>query len=209
MKGVRRCILMFLVVLSFNVEAQPYVELGFGVGVWHESHVLDATSSSLPLQGYLEVGSESGKYSLTTLYDFHSSYSFENYELNPTFIGLFVNREILGISYNPIKVQFLGSVGGIYEFHRFIDNGNVNVPGYALEEEKQQGLGLAVRVITKVEYKNFVLTPQLQVFRSDQQFTAGQFEPQTFQTGSNRIIISLAYKFRFNEKPSNSCPTYF
>lgn len=209
MKGVGWIVLTLLGLLSFSTEAQLYFEPGFGAGIWHESHVLNATSTKMPLQASLEVGSESIKYSLTGLYDFHSSYAFENYQLNPSFAGMFINRLIFELPYDPVKVQFLGSVGGIYELHRFIDNGNANVPGYELEEEKKQGIGFAVRLVTKLEYRNLVFSPQLQMFRSNQRFTAGQFESQSFQTGSNRIVISLTYKFRINENPTNSCPTYY
>ena len=209
MKEVGRILFPCLFFFTLNAYSQISVEVGFGVGLWHESHIVNADSKQSPLQVYAELGSERSLFSMTFFYDFKSSYTFENYQLNPDFYGVSINHQLFGWESNPIKFRLLASAGVIYEIHHFIDNGNINVPGYEFHEEYQEGFGYAVGVIPKLYFKNLVLSTQFQWLRSNQKFIAGQFDSQTFQTGSNRLVISLAYQFIFNENQTSTCPTYF
>ncbi len=190
-------------------QSQPYIEVGAGLAVLHESHVLMAQNQRFPIQGYAEYGWVSKRYSLSAVYDFNSTYRLDNYEMNPSFAGLFVNRLMRQWKMKKYDVQLFFSAGMLYEMHRFLDRGNAFVPGYVLEEERKNGIGAAGRLLVKVIFGKIAVVPSFQFFRSNQEFIAGRFSEQSFQTGSTRVMFSIGYKFNRNGNSQKICPTYY
>ncbi len=189
--------------------AQKALEIGIGAAPWHESHIIDASNKLPPIQAYVEYGSFMEHYSMTLIYDWYSKYKLDNYTLSPQFFGLLVNRKIGSFDRYHHIIEFGGSGGLLLEMHKFKDRGNSNVPGYSFETETATGIGYILRVYGKLIIKNFSFTPQFQFLRSQQNFLAGQFEQQTFQTGSNRFLISIGYRLNFENYAKVTCPTYY
>ncbi len=202
-------ILLLTIKTTFGQLAQTYFELGVGIAPWHESHVKGATSQKFPIQPYVEYGKFLDAFSLTLLYDFRSNYRIDNYELNPVFIGLFLNGSFLTIESGSSDIEVGASGGFLIAKSTLQDKGNSNIPGYTLEKEIESGIGYGARAYVKLVFGSLVFTPQIQLFRSNQDFIAGQFNKQKFQTGSNRLIISIGYKFNNNRYEKVPCPTYF
>lgn len=199
---------MLLLINSSQANAQRFFEFGGGFSPWSESHVAGATTEKTPFHAYVEYGNFLQHYSISARYDFSSQYQLENYELNPWFFGLFLNRKLLSFGSYRYEVEVIGGAGLLLEQHRFLDRGNNQVPGYELEEERASGPGFAGRFGAKLLVGKFVGSLFLEMFRSQQDFTAGQFEQQTFQTGSNRLTLSIGYRLN-RENNEVTCPTYF
>ena len=211
MKLLLQVKLVLCLALFLNTQlahAQRFVEFGGGFSPFSESHVVDAVTNQPPIHAYLSYGTFLGRYSITARYDFNSQYQLENYELNPQYFGLFLDRNFLSIGGYSYELQFIGSAGVVFEQHRFLDRGNSQVPGYELEEEKASGPGFAGRAGGKLLVGNWTGGLFAEVFRSQQDFIAGQFERQTFQTGSTRFTISIGYRLN-REKNEIICPTYY
>lgn len=200
---------IILIMISTSVFSQSGFEIGAGFAPWHESHVLNANSKRIPIQPYVEYGKILDHYSVTLFYDFFSKYKLDNYTMNPTFFGVFLNRNIYTAETYNYDFELGVSGGLLVERHKFLDRGNSNVPGYTLETEIKSGVGFGARAYAKFVFGNFVVTPQAQFFRSQQDFVAGQFNEQTFQTGSTRLLLSIGYKFNSENYGKVTCPTYY
>ena len=200
--------MVLICLFTFKADCQHYIETGAGLSPWHQSHTLETQSSRFPIQIYLEYGYLKNLWSISGIYDFHSQYKLDNYELNPSFGGLFLNRILYQQRTRYFDIHLFAGLGLLYERHQFRDEGNANVPGYQLQEETKSGLGFGTRVGSKILWGKYVLTPEIQFLRSNQRFIAGQFSETKFQTGSTRIMITVGYRFKQNRYGKVTCPTY-
>lgn len=190
----------------------PYLEAGGGTSVFQHPHIADMTVARLPLHFYTEYGKFLNRFAITAGYDFNARYSLDNFHLSPSFVFLHLKGYLTEKSLDNGQIALFAFAGPIYQNTKLIDEGNNTVVTYEYKEEAEQGFGFTAGAGAQLLISNFVFATKIYVVRSQASYLAGGFTDQNFQTGSDRVQLTIGYRFNLhknNRRHELLCPTYY
>ena len=182
-----------------------YLEIGAGSTVYHNSHISDATLQRWPLHLYIEAGKFMERFSIAAGYDFNTSYGISDYRLNPNFAFLQLRGDLIRRTYRPFDLSLFALAGPVYQKTVLrLQTENMGLD----QEERAEGPGYMVGLGVRAERNRWALGVTGTLIRAHVNFTGGGFEPIPYQTGSERVTLTLGYKLKTLEDYASKCPTF-
>lgn len=193
---------------SEHLRGLPYSSVSAGAGVWYKSNQMGMTNRAIPYSVMLEYGRTSFPVSIIAGTFFHTTFSIDQFLINP-------NNFLAGLQYAPMEGSgvprklHLYLVGGVNIcYSRFTEEIYPGIISYENKLERKTGTGLGAGIGMGYRFKSFEIKPMLFYFTGHAGFLAGHFTEQKYSTGSFQLHFTLSRRFIFN-KNNRTCPVYY
>lgn len=202
------CLLSVKGLSQYNgyIPGDHYIEFGAGSTVFQNSRISNVSDTRPSLFFYGEFGKYANPFSLAAGYDFFTVYEIGSFELKPTyaFLHLKVNLKRMQLGGNTLR--WFGFLGPAFERTTLA----VRSTNQVLVNASEVKMGSAFTYGLGVQYElgAFTLSARGVIYRSKRDFLAGGFEETTYETGSERILITIGFKIKQCESSNKKCSTY-
>lgn len=206
------CLLTFALLLTVTlavgqyngvVPYQSYLDVGAGYAIINDSHIANAGDTNHPVHLFVEKGDLNRLWAWTIGVDFNAAYMLNGFTLSPNF--LFVAPKF----HLPIRdgLSLFATAGPTFERSSLALDPSDDTGGIAVKETSH-GVGAYGAAGIQLELSRLTFGTKLMVFRSSKNFSLGSFEPQAYQTGSERILLTLALTLFAPDSYEDKCQTY-
>lgn len=190
-----------------RIPGDYYIEIGAGSTVFHNSRISNANLKTPPIFLYGEIGRYEDLFAITAGYDFLTTYDLGAFELKPTygFVHLKVNLRRISVGRNEVVV--FGFLGPALERTKLA----VESSNQVLVDQSEVKMGPAFTGGFGAQFEaggGWTFGARAMVYRSQRKFLAGGFEEQSYQTGSERLLLTIGYKFKQCESSFFKCSTF-
>lgn len=187
---------------------QSFVEIGGGLGVWHQSNEPQMQASGMPLHLLAEYGSIGSPISYGIGVNRGSRYELEGFILSNDYTFAQIKFDALSlITVIPESFSAYALLGAIY-WQSQLDDQRIN-PQVISENplEGDNGPGLMAGVGASYRWKNLGLHTQLTYFHGQAEYYAGADEPLDVRTGNTQLNLIRSYRISFGDAKL-ACPVY-
>lgn len=187
---------------------QSYVEIGGGIGVWHQSSEPQMQASGMPLHLLVEYGSTGSPTSYGIGINRGSRYELEGFVLSNDYTFAQIKFDALSlISAGPESLSAYALLGATY-WQSQLDDQRIN-PQVINEnpQEGDSGPGFMAGVGASYRWKKLGLHTQLTYFRGQAEYYAGADDTLSVQTGNIQLNLILSYRISFGGAKL-ACPVY-
>lgn len=189
-----------------EIPSDFYVEIGGGTTVLHNSRISNAEVSTPPIFLYGEIGRYADLFSLTAGYDFLTTYDLGSFELKPSYAFLHLKVNLQRVPVGRHGLVLFGFLGPALERTKLAVEATNQV--LINQSEVKHGLAFTGGFGAQAELGAVTIGARAMVYRSKRNFLAGGFEEQAYQTGSERLLITIGYKFKQCESSFFKCSTF-
>ncbi len=189
-------------------KRQSFVEIGAGLGVWHQSHEPQMQASGMPLHLLVEYGSTGSPFSYGVGVNRGSRYELESFVLSNDYTFAQIKFDALSlISVVPESFSAYALLGATY-WQSHLDDQRIN-PQVINEnpQEADSGPGLMAGVGASYRWKKLGLHTQFTYFRGQAEYFAGADEPLDVRAGNIQLNLILSYRISFGGAKL-ACPVY-
>ncbi len=187
---------------------QSFVEIGGGLGVWHQSNEPQMQASNMPLHLLVEYGSTGSPISYGIGVNRGSRYELEGFVLSSDYTFAQIKFDALSlISAVPESFSAYALAGATY-WQSQLDDQRLN-PQVINEnpQETDNEPGIMAGVGASYLWKKLGFHTQLTYFRGRAEYFAGANEPLDVRAGNIQLNLILSYRISFGGAKL-ACPVY-
>ncbi len=189
-----------------KIPGDYYLEIGVGTTPINNSRISNATLNAPPVLVYGEFGQYAHPLSLTAGYDFLATYDLGSFELRPSYAFLHLKVNLKRIRFGRNQTTIFGFLGPAFERTKLAVESSNQV--LVDQSEVKMGSAFTGGFGAQMEFGALIVGARGMVYRSKRNFLGGGFEEQSYKTGSERLLITIGYKFKQCESSSFKCSTF-
>ena len=193
---------------SKHQNRQSFVEIGGGLGIWHQSSEPQMQASGMPLHLLIEYGSTDSPISYGIGVNRRSRYELQGFVLSNDYTFAQIKFDALSlISAVPESFSAYALLGATY-WQSQLDDQRMN-PQVINEnqQETDSGPGLMAGVGASYRWKKLGFHTQLTYFQGRAEYNAGAEELLNVQAGNLQLNLILSYRISFGGAKL-ACPVY-
>lgn len=182
------------------------LEVGIATSLFYDAQIKDAINSSGPTEVYLRYYQPHEDFSIKVGYDYNTSFVLGDYRLEYTFWVINYEKHFPFISTYEYDLSLIGFGGPLLQTSTLsLQSDNFLV---ADPSETVSTLGLNVGVGGQARLSRFVFSAYGNFIFNRTRFSSGSFDSQSYQTGTERFMISIGYLFKNGKYETAYCASY-
>ncbi len=196
---------------GYNPRRAPgfkYIEIGAGVGIWHQSDQAGLENAGLPFHFFAEYGNTANPLSFGIAVNTGARYVQEDVYLRPNYIPVYAKYNFSPLFYFIPKALELNGLAGIMGWTAGLtDERNGSQTANENRFQSDGGVGIMAGAGAIYRIKNFGVGAQFTYFYGKGKYVLAGTEATDVYTGSAQLNILVSYRFILGGDRLN-CPTY-